>query len=542
MKPSRLPLVMLALLAEALMAQTASVHLAGKVVDSKSGTGVAQAVVTMKKAKMSGTTDAQGAFSLLSTPSGVTRDATGHSGRNTAALRNGHLDLWMDEEADVVIAMHDLQGALVSSRRERLGAGHHSIAMPSPSRGIYSFTITGGGDEIRFRSFSTGERWRDAQFLPAASAATGSARRALAFEDTLMVTKSGYEDHVQAIANPVQSGMSIKLLAKTAPPDDPGTIVNGCVVKMEGWAHYARTTGGGDATPQKVTSVDELRNLAKDTVPRVLLLEGTYDLGTTYLRVGSNKTFLGMGKNTSVLAKVAGFSLRGSKNVILRNFSVIGGGDVGTESGDAITATQADRLWFDHLTIIDGPDGILDLTQGTTNATISWCKIHYTSASQPHRYAMQFSSGSYVTSAATDRGKLDITMHHNWFGDLVDQRMPRHLWGRGHIYNSLYNSPGNSYCIGAGSWASILIENNYFKDVQDPHKFKDDCPTFFAATGNIYDNVTGDRHTGLFAGNTGCLTGGADAVVPGPWKPPYKYTLDEAKDVPELVKRCAGPQ
>lgn len=313
-----------------------------------------------------------------------------------------------------------------------------------------------------------------------------------------------------------------------------GEVVNGCPVKMEGWAEHAGTTGGGDATPQKVASVAELRTLSNDDVPRVLHLEGTYDLGDTYLRVGSNKTFLGIGKNAVVKAGVAGFSLRNSHNIILRNFTVQGGGDVGTEGGDAITATVAERLWFDHLTITDGPDGILDLTQGTTNATISWCKIYYTNANQPHRYAMQFSSGS--GSGDTDKGKLDITMHHNWFGDLVNQRMPRHLWGRGHIYNSFYNSPGNEYCIGAGSLASLLIENNYFKDVVDPYRRQDNGPVHIVATGNVMDNATGKQETGALD------NGGTAGPPPGPWTPPYAYSLDDAKNVPDLVKRCAGPQ
>jgi len=539
MKHSHWPLTIGVLLARTLMAQGVAVNLGGKVVDSKSGTPVAQAVVSLAKAKLSATTDAQGAFSLVSTASGV----SGSPARFSAALRNGHLDIQASERTDLVLSIRTVQGALVSTRRERLEVGTHSLAMPVVAPGLYLCTISAGHERIRFPSLSSGDGWRNAESLPVTRLDAGAALRSLAFDDTIKVAKTGYEDYTQAIANPVQSGMSIKLVARTAPPEDPGTVVNGCVVKMEGWAQYAGTTGGGNATPQKVTSVDELRTLAKDTVPRVLLLEGTYDLGANYLKVGSNKTFLGVGKNTIVKAGVAGFSLRLSHNVILRNFTVQGGGDVGTEGGDAVTATQAERLWFDHLTIMDGPDGILDLTQGTTNATVSWCKIYYTSSSQPHRYAMQFSSGSYVSTALTDRGKLDITMHHNWFGNLVDQRMPRHLWGRGHVFNSFYNSPGNTYCIGAGSWASILIENNYFKDVNDPHRYQDDCPTYLAARGNTYDNAAGKKETGLFAGEfPACLTGGEGAVVPGPWNPPYKYTLDEAKDVPDLVKRCAGPQ
>lgn len=299
---------------------------------------------------------------------------------------------------------------------------------------------------------------------------------------------------------------------------------------MEGWAEYAGTTGGGNAKPQRVTSASELADLVKGTEPRVLQLEGEFDFGDDYLRVGSNKTIVGMGKNTVIRSEV---SLRKSQNVILRNLTVIGRGAAGggRDGGDAVTATKADRLWFDHLEIIDGPDGILDLTQGTTHATVSWSKFWYTEPDHPHRYALLFSSGS--GAGATDRGKMDHTLHHNWFGDLVDQRMPRLLFGRGHMYNNYYNSPGNLYCIGGGSGASLLVENNYFQDVNDSHRFQDEHATYIAASGNIYDNTTGKRDTGL---------GGTGDNPPGPWTPPYAYQLDDAETVPELVKRCAGPQ
>jgi pectate lyase len=319
-----------------------------------------------------------------------------------------------------------------------------------------------------------------------------------------------------------------------------GEVINGCPVKLEGWAEFAGTTGGGDAPPQKVTSVAELLTLSKDETPRVIELEGTYDFGSEYLRVGSNKTFIGKGKNTVLKAGKAVVSLRGSHNVILRNFTVIGGGKAAKEDGDALTATQADKLWFDHLTAIDGPDGILDLTQGTTHATVSWCKFYYTEADHPHRLALLFSSGSDPGVGATDIGKMEHTLHHNWFGELVSERMPRLLWGKGHMYNNFYNSPNNEYCIGGGSWASLLVENNYFLEVKDPHRFQDMCPTYIAATGNVYVKTLGKQETGLFAGDfPKCIS---TAPIPEPWTPPYKYTLGDAEGVPELVKRCAGPQ
>jgi pectate lyase len=110
--------------------------------------------------------------------------------------------------------------------------------------------------------------------------------------------------------------------------------------------------------------------------------------------------------------------------------------------------------------------------------------------------------------------------------------MPRLLFGKGHIYNNYYNSPGNDYCIGSGSYASLLVENNYFKDVKDPHRFQDSNPSTITAQGNIYDNVSGKQDTG-----------GNKSDSPAAWtNPPYNYSLHTAESIPELVQRCAGPQ
>jgi pectate lyase len=286
------------------------------------------------------------------------------------------------------------------------------------------------------------------------------------------------------------------------------------------------TTGGGDAEVQQVTSMSELRSLAGDSTPRVLELSGTFETGSSALEISSNKTLVGTGEDTTI---IGGITINGQSNIIIRNMSILGSGE-GGRPADSVGVRGSHNLWFDHLNITDGPDGILDLTRGTDHVTVSWSKFYYTDSSQSHRLALLFGGGS--THGDTDTGKNNHTVHHNWFGDFVDQRMPRLLFGKGHIYNNYYNSPGNAYCIGSGSFASLLVENNYFKDVNDPHRFQDGNPSTITAEGNIYDNVSGKRDTG-----------GNKSDAPAAWtNPPYNYTLDTAESIPELVQRCAGPQ
>lgn len=138
-----------------------------------------------------------------------------------------------------------------------------------------------------------------------------------------------------------------------------------------------------------------------------------------------------------------------------------------------------------------------------------------------------------------DEGKLRVTYHHNWWAQNVDQRMPRVMYGEGHIYNNFYNSPGNSVCVGFGSYGSVLLQNNYFKDVKNPHQFMYDVYAYAEASGNTYDNVSGAKDTGKKGSRDAAGNEGATA---NPVKPPYSFSLDAASAVPDLVKRCAGPR
>ncbi|NGM11938.1 hypothetical protein ENC19_04250 [Verrucosispora sp. CWR15] len=105
------------------------------------------------------------------------------------------------------------------------------------------------------------------------------------------------------------------------------------------------------------------------------------------------------------------------------------------------------------------------------------------------------------------------------------------LFGKGHIYNSYYTSAGNAYSIGTGSYASVLVENNYFKNVNNPHRFQDSNPTYITARGNVYDGTSGRRDTGAQGSGVTPFT-----------NPPYSYALDNANDVPGIVSNCAGPK
>lgn len=320
------------------------------------------------------------------------------------------------------------------------------------------------------------------------------------------------------------------------------TDAAGCPIELTGWATVngdgvANTTGGGNATPTTVTTLAALAAAAQDSQPRVIVVSGTIrttDAGGFAMNIASNKTIMGANKSATIYG---GINLSNVSNVIIRNLNVQG---TYPNSGpdDTVASHGAHHIWYDHLAIWDSTDGSLDITNASNYQTVSWTKFWYTDPNHPHRLASLNGSGG--GDHPEDSGKLKITYHHNWWADRVNERMPRVMYGQGHQYNNYFNSPGNLYCIGVGSFAADVIENNYFKGVNSPHIFMYALHAYIMSRGNVYDGTTGNQDTGL-GGTDG--PSGVNAAVPDaqPFTPPYAYKMDAATDVPGIVQRCAGP-
>jgi pectate lyase len=311
------------------------------------------------------------------------------------------------------------------------------------------------------------------------------------------------------------------------------TVSSNASPELIGWASVAgygqtTTTGGGTNTAILATNLAHLRSLAGDGTPRVILLSGTYITGSTPVEIANNMTLRGVDEFATIQG---GININTKSNIIVQNLNIQANG-AGASPVDAAASRTSHHLWFDHVTFSDAGDGLLDLTVGSDFITVSWCKFFYTDPNNTHRLCSLVGNGS---TATTDTNKNNVTYHHNWFSTLVDQRMPRLLFGKGHMFNNYYFAPNNGYCIGTGSWGSALVENNYFKQVDNPHQAQDGNPSYIAASGNVYDSCTGNTQTGL-------LNPDNDGNDPGPWTPPYSYTLDPAANVPGMVTAGAGPQ
>src|SRR5690606_35408269 len=131
--------------------------------------------------------------------------------------------------------------------------------------------------------------------------------------------------------------------------------------------------------------------------------------------------------------------------------------------------------------------------------------------------------------------------HHNWWGQLVHERMPRVRFGRVHVYNNFYNSPGNNNCIRAARDSEILVENNYFDTVKNVWEryVTEGLDGEVFASNNIEVNTTwsaGDDSNSIQIPGTDILSAEVNGLNPSP----YAYELDPAASIPNAVTNNAG--
>jgi pectate lyase len=204
------------------------------------------------------------------------------------------------------------------------------------------------------------------------------------------------------------------------------------------------------------------------------------------IRIGSNTTLVGLGKNA--LIRGAWLDIRDADNIIIRNISFQDTHDCfprwdptdGSQGNwnslyDAVSLRNTTHVWVDHndfrdVDTADGGlptyfgrlfqvhDGHLDITNASDFATVSWNRF------TDHDKVMLIGSSDSGSTAAGDRGKLRVTLHHNLFEN-VGQRTPRVRFGKVNIYNNLYEIkqvPNYGYSWGVGIESQIYAEENLF--------------------------------------------------------------------------------
>ena len=248
------------------------------------------------------------------------------------------------------------------------------------------------------------------------------------------------------------------------------SAVNYCSPSAFGYGKSA--TGGGNATPVLVSSVNELESQLNKGKNKVIIITKSLTF-TSMLSVqdGANVTLMALpgvkltsnqqDKSTSGILFVKRFS-----NLIIRNITFVGPGAYDCDGNDLLCFEKVTNAWVDHCDFSDGCDGNFDNKSTTDNVTVSWCKFHYekepkaggSGGADDHRFSNLLGASS---SDAPSDGTYNFTWAYCWWGNGCRERMVRCRNASLHFLNCYWNSTVANYCIGPQN-ADAYVEGCYF--------------------------------------------------------------------------------
>ena len=286
-------------------------------------------------------------------------------------------------------------------------------------------------------------------------------------------------------------------------------------------------------------------------------MKSAYAIG---VKDASQVTFEGIGDDATLNAGVAVFR---SSNIEIRNLGLMLWG--GAHDGDGVSLKETTGAWVHNNDIFYGlpghdndqvkGDGSLDIKDNSQYVTVSY--NHFWDSGKSSLCGME-----------SETGPNYISYHHNWF-DHSDSRHPRLRTMTIHVYNNYYDGVAK-YGVGVTSGGEAFVEKNYFRNCKYPMLISLQGSdmigggTFSKESGGItksYGNyMTGQKAYVTYQEDPTEFDAyeakSRDELVPLEVKAKsggstysnfdineelmYKYTPDDAEDVPDIVKGKAG--
>lgn len=275
--------------------------------------------------------------------------------------------------------------------------------------------------------------------------------------------------------------------------------------------------------------------------------------------VPANTTIVGLGRDARVLS--GSLQIKDTDNVVVRGLTFEDAydcfpqwdptdGDAGAWNSeyDNLVVYGSTHVWINHNTFTDGRrpdseqplyygqlyqqhDGEVDIVRGADLVTVSW------NAFTDHDKTLMI--GNSDSAAATDRGKLRVTLHHNLFRNIVE-RAPRVRFGQVDAYNNHFvvAARGYGYSFGIGFESQLVAEKNTFalptgvSAAKILKKWKD------APVTTKDNHVNGEPVDLLAAHNTANPANPLRADAG--WTPVLRTRVDNPRVVPALVTGKAG--
>lgn len=277
-----------------------------------------------------------------------------------------------------------------------------------------------------------------------------------------------------------------------AAADDPAAgLIGFASIPAYGVDHLTGGAGGSVvevSTAKEFQAACERADIGKKAdqhhAPRVIKVVSDIDLGELANEKGG-EVLKSVGKvevrsNTTIFSAGPGAVIRhgildvhGASNVIIRNLKFRDlwehdpTGEYDRLGWDYVRITSSGKtpshhVWVDHCDFGKCYDGQLDITHGSDLVTVSWC--HFSGDERgPQKKSMLIGHSSSANALALDKGRLNVTLHHNWWENIED-RAPRVRTGNVHAFNNLISGAVNATISVTG--AVTLVENSIYRDTR----------------------------------------------------------------------------
>lgn len=250
------------------------------------------------------------------------------------------------------------------------------------------------------------------------------------------------------------------------------------IIQIEGAIDFAGTEGASDRAgcqygntckaPYKTEVLTPLDANDKHCDGHPVRMITIDNAGNNPLPVGSNKTVIGVGANATLKGK--GLLLNGVHNVVIRNLAMTDINQGIIFAGDALAIAQADHVWIDHNRFHNiGRQMIAAGFGATINITISWNDFDGNNVYSP------YCNGEHYWNLLFGGNPQTITISNNYFHE-VSGRAPHidspsavvHLLNNYFHNEHLQQSGGFFHALDAGPQVKVLVEGNYFDNIETP--------------------------------------------------------------------------
>ena len=196
--------------------------ISGTVTDTGS-TPISGAVVQLENGGQPATTGADGRFTLVASAAIIPVNGKLLPNGLSARISGTMLNVTIAERSAVEVATFDLTGKALSTVRQSMDAGTHSIALPQRGRGVYLYKVKLGNREFVLKGNSVGGASYGSAVStqgPSSNSLAKHAKATAAINDVITATKTGYLNYRVVVTNSDTSGIAIKMIASAGTVTD----------------------------------------------------------------------------------------------------------------------------------------------------------------------------------------------------------------------------------------------------------------------------------------------------------------------------------